>query len=223
MSSSQKRNIARRNGAKAAGTKSPAGIKISSLNATKHGLTAKAHVLSNESQEDFDYLRQQYINRFLPQDSIEMDLIDDMVGARWRLRRIAGLQTAQFELQMSLGDANPYREYKLTDQPKRLATALGRAANQDKTLELLIRYETTYSRMYDRAMKALERLRKEASITPESEPYEELRNDPESPAPPESPVTPTPENEICETNPMPAAKPQTRAIDEPNNKPKLKE
>ena len=99
MSSRNKRNQARRNGSKAAGTKSPAGIKISSLNATKHGLTAKAHVLSNESQEDFDYLRQQYINRFLPQDSIEMDLIDDMVGARWRLRRIAGLQSAQFELQ----------------------------------------------------------------------------------------------------------------------------
>ena len=178
MSSSQKRKIARRNGAKAAGTKSPAGIQRSSLNATKHGLTAKAHVLSNESQEDFDYLRQQYIDRFLPQDSIEMDLIDDMVGARWRLRRIAGLQTAQFELQMSLGDANPYREYKLTDQPKRLATAFDRAPN----LELLIRYETTYSRMYDRAMKSLERLRKEATTTPELEPEsgpdEELRNEP---------------------------------------------
>ena len=198
MSSNQKRKIARRNGAKAAGTKSPAGIKISSLNATKHGLTAKAHVLSNESQEDFDYLRQQYINRFLPQDSIEMDLIDDMVGARWRLRRIAVLQTARFEIQMSRSDAESYRDYKLDDQPKRLATAFGRAANLDKTLELLIRYETTYSRMYDRAMKALERLRKESTITPESEPNEELRNDPPMSIP--KPISGTePEEKFIET------------------------
>ena len=59
-------NQRRINGAKAAGKKTPAGIKISSQNAIKHGLTAKAHVLKTESQEEFDYLRQQYVNRFQP-------------------------------------------------------------------------------------------------------------------------------------------------------------
>jgi len=39
--------------------------------------------------------------------------------------------------------------------------------------------------MYDRAMKALERLRKEAANTQESELNEELRNDAEPPEPEE--------------------------------------
>ena len=54
MSSRQIRKQARRNGALAAGTKSPAGIQTSSKNAIKHGLTSKMIVLTNESQARFD-------------------------------------------------------------------------------------------------------------------------------------------------------------------------
>ena len=61
MSSRQKRKQARRNGAMAAGTKSPEGIKQSSMNALSHGLTAKALVLTNESQAAFDKLRLEYV------------------------------------------------------------------------------------------------------------------------------------------------------------------
>src|SRR5215213_10127652 len=135
MSSKQKRMQARRNGAKAAGTKSPEGIKRSSANALKHGLQAKAHVLSNESQPEYDYLREQYVHRFQPKDSIELDLVDDMVGARWRLRRIAMLQTARFELQMGRCDNYKDREYRIGDEPMRMAVTFGYAANVDKTLE----------------------------------------------------------------------------------------
>jgi len=180
MSSSQKRKIARRNGAKAAGAKSPEGIKRSSANALKHGLTAKAHVLSTESQEDFDYLRQQYINRFQPQDTIELDLVDDMVGARWRLRRITTIQTATLDFQMGryklINDDLAKGMGPLTHQ----AMAFGRTVMVDKSMEVMLRYETTYSRMYDRALKALERLqaqREEPKEPEESETSEELRND----------------------------------------------
>ncbi len=49
MSSRLLRKQARRNGAKAAGTKSPAGILKSSQNSLKLGLTSNMIVLSNES------------------------------------------------------------------------------------------------------------------------------------------------------------------------------
>ncbi len=88
MSSRQLRKIARKNGAQAAGTKSPEGIKKSSMNALRHGLTGKALVLSNESEAQFEALMQTYIDRFQPQDHVEMDLVDQIVAAQWRLRRI---------------------------------------------------------------------------------------------------------------------------------------
>ena len=183
MSSRQKRKQARRNGAMAAGTKSPEGIKQSSMNAISHGLFAKAHVLTNESQAGFDKLRQEYVNRFKTQDGVEMDLVDDMVGARWRLRRIAIMQTAAFDLQMDKDEEDIKKRFQQIDQPTRLYVAFGKLSNSEKSLQLLMRYETTYSRMYDRAMKALERLQNLRRESQESDTYEELQND----APPTEP------------------------------------
>jgi len=183
MSSSQKRKQARLNGAKAAGAKSPEGIRKSSFNAIKHGLTAKAHVLSNESQADFDQLRQEYVDRFQPRDTIETDVVDDMVGARWRLRRIAAIQTARLEIQMDRYlDENP-QSAKTMPATTLQAMSFGRMVNIEKSMEVLLRYEVTYSRMYDRAMKALERLQGQKQDPEDSDSYEELRNEP--PPPPE--------------------------------------
>src|SRR5882757_8399962 len=101
MSSRNKRKkIARQNGAKAAGAKSPAGIKKSALNATKHGLTEKAIVLSNESQTLFDEFHLTYVEEFRPESGVEMDLIAQMVAAQWRPRRIWRMQTAALDLAM---------------------------------------------------------------------------------------------------------------------------
>ena len=110
MSSRQKRKQARQNGALAAGTKSPEGIAKSSMNALSHGLTSKSLVLSNESHAAYDKLRLEYVNRFQPYDGVEMDLVDDMVSARWRLRRIAIMQTAALDLQMDKDDAEGQQE-----------------------------------------------------------------------------------------------------------------
>ena len=186
MSSRQKRKQARRNGAMAAGTKSPEGIKHSSMNALRHGLTAKAVVLTNESQPMYDQLRLEYVNRFLPQDAVEMDLVDDMVSARWRLRRIAIMQTAAFDLQMDKDEEEIKKSFQKIDQPTRTVVAFGKLTNNEKTLELLMRYETTYSRMYDRAMRALQRLQKDRREAQQSVACEEMRND--APTPVREPV-----------------------------------
>ena len=198
MSSRQKRKQARQNGALAAGTKSPEGIKQSSMNALAHGLTSKSLVLTNESKPAYDRLRLEYVNRFQPQDGVEMDLVDDMVGARWRLRRIAIMQTAALDLQMDRDEAEIKKGFKQIDQPTLLVIAFGKLADEGHSLQLLMRYETTYSRMYDRAMKALHHLQTERERTVEPETYEELRNDaPESPAPSETITKVDPDERIA--------------------------
>ena len=172
MSSKEKRKIARQNGAKAAGSKTPEGIAISSMNAVRHGLAAKSLVLTNESMANYLELLQAYRNKFKPQDKVESDLIDQMVAAQWRIRRLWTMQTAALDLKMDQQEAEIAAKFTVIDQPTRASYAFTTLANEEKALELYLRYEISYTRMYDRAQRALLRLRNE-----------KLQNDPNS-APP---------------------------------------
>jgi hypothetical protein len=44
-------------------------------------------VLDNESNECFDDLVTQHIQRFAPADGVEYAMIEEMVAANWRMRR----------------------------------------------------------------------------------------------------------------------------------------
>jgi uncharacterized membrane protein YccC len=194
MTKKLKRTQASINGSRAAGSKTPAGIQKSSMNALRHGLTSKALVLSNESQDKFDELHQRYVKKFRPTDDVEMDLVDDMTAARWRLQRVWTLQTAAVDLQMDRQEPEIQKNFDQIDEPTRAVVAISHLANNERTLDLLLRYETTYTRMYHRAMKALENLRKQ-----------NLRNDPNPPAaaPENTASDPQPGLESVEKTPTP--------------------
>ena len=184
MSSRQLRKQARQNGTKAAGTKSPAGIQQSSKNSLKHGLTSNMIVLSNESQNRFDELHQTYIETFQPNNGVEMDLVDQMVASQWRLRRIWMMQTAALDLKMDQQEPEISKKFQQIDQATRLTVAFTTLANEEKSLDLLLRYETTYTRLYQRAMNTLTRLRRDNQMDenhPNAITSEELRNDPPPP------------------------------------------
>jgi hypothetical protein len=190
MSSRQLRKIARQNGAQSAGTKTPEGIQKSSMNALRHGLTAKALVLTNESHAQYDALEAQYVARFQPADGVEMDLVNDMVTSRWRLRRIWSMQTAAFDLKMDQMELEIAEKFTSIDQPTRTVVAFSSMANNEKSLQLLLRYETTYNRMYNRAMKTLQDLQKDHVNQAPSTMSEELRNDPKPAEPAPEPPRP---------------------------------
>ncbi len=66
-------------------------------------------------------------------------------------------------------------EEEVSSEPARLALGFIAMAGHEKLLELILRYETGYSRLHDRAMKELFRQREELN----------LRNDPKpGPDPP---------------------------------------
>ena len=118
MSSRQKRKQARTNGSKAAGTKTPAGIQKSAANSLKHGLTGKAIVLTNESQQQLRRSPPHLRPRIPPRIRLEMDLIDQMVAAQWRLRRIWRMQTAALDLKMDQQEAeSPKISHRSTRPP----------------------------------------------------------------------------------------------------------
>jgi hypothetical protein len=208
MNKKQRKLQAQVNGAKAAGTKSPAGLQISSKNAIRHGLTSKTLVLSNESQAIFEQLRDSYIAKFQPQDDVEMDLVHEMVAALWRLRRMRGIETALFDLEMDRQEEDIEKDFSHIDEPTRTAVAYTSLANNSNTLSLYLRYESTFRRSFDRALANLLHLRATLSA-PTDAPTAGTPDTPAAPKPvpiaaarvhPETP-TESAENKNYETTP----------------------
>ena len=84
---------ARANAAKSTGPITPAGKSKAALNARKHGLSAAHVVLPDESQADYKFLLEGYIEQFQPQSTVEFELVTTMAVARWRLRRLVNIET----------------------------------------------------------------------------------------------------------------------------------
>ena len=103
-----KSETARANGAKSRGPVTPEGRAASSRNSLRHGFTAESVVLPTESQEDFQSLLDSYTDQFRPQGGVEMDLVQTMAAARWRLRRISTIETTLLNNEMT-SRAKEYR------------------------------------------------------------------------------------------------------------------
>jgi hypothetical protein len=155
MSSELQSQTARANGAKSHGPVTPQGRAASSRNSLRHGFTAASVVLPTESSEDFQELLDSYIDQFHPQGGVEMDLIQTMAAARWRLRRIATIETTLFNREMTRNSKDIKRAYYGPDDLARLAWVFQDLANHGQSLALLMRYEGALNRSYDRAFKQL--------------------------------------------------------------------
>lgn len=194
MSSLRKIASARANGAKSKGPKTPEGKRKSSMNALSHGLTAENVILNNESKEEFEHLLQVYRLNFQPQGELETDLVDQMVGARWRQARYWQIEAALFDVEVVRQESEVDGFYTGIDEPCRLALAF-RALAADHSLDLISRYETRLRRIYERSLHELRAAQAARGVTSAAEPKQNLPNEPSpknghSPAPPESPATP---------------------------------
>jgi hypothetical protein len=165
MPSQLQSDTARTNGGKSHGPTTPQGRSVSSRNSLRHGLTAKAVVLPGESLEEFQALLDSYIQQFKPASGVEADLIQAMAVTRWRLNRIAGIETNLFSNEMVSRKEDI--DEKFTQDDDRLAYVFQKLADHGKTLPLLLRYEATLTRSYERACKQLhelQRARKAAAV-----------------------------------------------------------
>src|SRR5258708_1263308 len=189
MPSQLQSETARTNGAKSNGPVTPEGRANSSRNSLRHGLTAKAVVLPGESQEEFQALLDAHVDQFQPATGVESALVQTMAVARWRLNRIAGIETNLFSNHMVR--MHDYIPSKLTRQKDmepddELAWSF-KTLSDGNSLALILRYEATLTRTYDRAFKQLDQLqraRKSAEPVPirvHTRPFaakQESRNEP---------------------------------------------
>ena len=168
MASQSKSDAARENGKKSRGPVTPQGKENSSRNALKHGLTAEFAVLPGESEQDFADLLEAHVTLHQPANPVEMELVETMALARWRLRRMAALESNLFENELFLSKKQIKEKFDTIPDLGRLAFVF---QHQTVSLALLIRYESSLTRLHDRTYKHLKELQK-------------LRNEPKPKEPP---------------------------------------
>lgn len=148
----------RANALKSTGPKTPAGKRISSRNAIRHGFLAQSILLPGESRERFFELFSSLLSQFSPATPYEYALVDTMAVTRWRQQRAWTLETASLiheqQCQSNADTTNP-------DQPTRAMLAMKNLALPPRSLEALSRYEGRFDRQYHRAADRLFRIQAE--------------------------------------------------------------
>src|ERR1700730_18086314 len=201
MVSQLKSDTARANGAKSRGPTTAEGKEKSSRNSLKHGLTAGSGniLLDCEDPDQFDEILNKLHTIHEPVTSAETDIVEEMVAARWRIRRMWTIETGLLNAEILTQQSNPSVSDK--DPSVHLALAFRALADDSRSLALASRYEARLQRLYDRAYKTLRELQQARKSEPPKEPHtieirwvdsqEELdrRAAANPPAPPEPPAS----------------------------------
>lgn len=87
-STSRRLKANRRNARRSTGPRTALGKRRASKNATSHGIYCRDLVLPGESNAEFRALRDSYLLRLNPQDVLELLIVDRIVAAAWKLRRL---------------------------------------------------------------------------------------------------------------------------------------
>jgi hypothetical protein len=198
MSSQLQSDTARANGAKPHGPVTPRGRATSSRNSLRHGFAAKSVVLPTGSNREFQALLDSYVVQFDPKGGVERELVQTMVAARWRLRRICKIETILLCTELVRRAEDIDEEFSNMHDVDRLAWVFQKLADHGQALSLIVRYEGALNRSYDRAFKQLHVLQSARRRAQPNEP----KPDP-NPAPASAPVTPT------IVSPTPASHPQS--------------
>src|ERR1700680_1300173 len=160
MSKLTKAESARINDAKSRGAVTPEGRANSSMNAVRHGMTAKTLILCNENQDQFLEIMNAYFEYWQPSNQVEVDLITEMVGARWRLRRTWRYETALLDLEMDDQAPAFEKRFQTYDEEMRGGLAFASLVDKSKGLSTALRFDIHLSRTFRKAIDELRLMRK---------------------------------------------------------------
>src|SRR5438045_2635312 len=101
MPSQLKSDTARANGAKSKGPKTAETREISSRNSLKHGCTARhTMLLACEDPAEFQRVADEYMTTYQPANPMERNLVEEMIGAKWRIQRLKTIEIALMDYEM---------------------------------------------------------------------------------------------------------------------------
>jgi hypothetical protein len=148
---------ARRNGARSHGPATETGKVVSSQNRVRHGLLARTIVLKGESYRRFSTLLNRLRGEFQPEGPVESALVDTIAACCWRRMRLWSLEKAAINHEVQ-------NSAIISDPPTQVALAWRNLSDTGRSLDLLSRYEGRLDSQYDRAVRRLEQLQKNAQL-----------------------------------------------------------
>ncbi len=200
MPTQLKSETARVNGAKSHGPKTAEGREKSSANAFKHGLSARnIVVLECENEDDFWTVHNEQMEIHHPATPAEKDLVDQMVAARWRMRRLRSIESALLDSEMIRQKAAIAEKFAQCDRGVQLSEAYTTQANQSRAMALASRHESRLNRMYLSSYKVLRELQA-VRMKQSTQPAAPEPTKPEPPTPP-PPSSQKPAEQICDNEP----------------------
>jgi hypothetical protein len=128
------------------GPRTAEGKARSAQNARKHGLDSREFVVRPDEQEDFDAFIAAYAAEVSPQGAMELALFQDLVHARWNMKRVRRL-----EAELAATGPDPLLD------PERGPIA-----------DRLARHHTRFDRLHQRALKELRLLQTNRSLRHEN-------------------------------------------------------
>jgi hypothetical protein len=167
MSSQRQIEANRRNAQKSTGPKTEAGKTASSSNALKHGFTAERFVVEHEDASEFDAFRDDFFAEHAPATATQTFLVEQMVAAAWRIRRIRNAEAAYWNLKMIDSAKDLKSEYTAVEDSDHLAYAIQGDFYPDSAINNLSRYEARLERAFYKALHELERLRRDRRPAPQ--------------------------------------------------------
>jgi hypothetical protein len=158
MTSAARTLANRENATKSTGPVTPEGKQASSMNATRHGLTAQHMVLQPHEETEFNRLHNAYTNDLRPKTELERDLVLKIVDCSVRLSRISAIENNIFHL----ATLEHIRTEDAQDPLMEFAIAQSRAyLERANEIDKLSRYQSRISRQMLQYTKELSRLQKE--------------------------------------------------------------
>jgi hypothetical protein len=122
MTSDKQAKANRRNALKSTGPKTPEGKATVRHNALKHGLLSPDVLLPEEDDTALKELSQRLRDELQPQGELEGLLVDRIIAATWRLRRLGRVEAGIFAwelygelLERAQGEAQTYERSSLED------------------------------------------------------------------------------------------------------------
>ncbi len=155
MTSSKQVQANRRNALKSTGPKTAEGKAVVRLNAMKHGLLSQEILLPEEDEAAFAELGERLRAELQPVGELESALVDRIIAAQWRLRRLSRVEAGIFAWQLSRGFA---REAESQTDTAALGLSFIGDANGSNAFSKLSRYETAIERSLYKALHELQRL-----------------------------------------------------------------
>lgn len=148
MPSQKQLTANRQNAQKSTGPKSPTGKAAVALNAMQHGLLSQHVCLPDEDEAALIALGKKLRHHLQPVGELELVLVDRMVTALWRLRRVVAMETALIQ------------HYRNPDRMSQRAGTMGEVMLYDHgdRFSRLLRHETTFERSVYKALHELQRL-----------------------------------------------------------------